>query len=103
MLQGQNQGRRDRRGLWDKIWKDRGGRVVIFQMPNVPLVVWAVLSVISFLSSSNKVATVFWWLSIATLAIWSLLEIFRGVNYFRRALGVFVLLVVVGGAFGVGL
>src|ERR1017187_2847270 len=103
MLQIRNKGRRDRRSLWDKTWKDRGGKVIIFQMPNAWLIAWTVLSFISLLSSSSRTASIFWWLSVASLVVWSLLEIFRGPNYFRRGLGIFVLLVIASGIFGVGL
>jgi len=96
-------GRHDRRDLWDKIWRNKQGRIVIFQMPNVWLIAWAVLTCVSLLAASHSVANTFWWLSSAVLAIWALLEIFRGANYFRRALGGFVLLMIVGGMFGIGL
>ncbi|HEY5442243.1 MAG TPA: hypothetical protein VIJ68_01755 [Candidatus Saccharimonadales bacterium] len=96
-------GRHDRRSLWDKIWRTRAGDIVIFQMPNIWLIIWVVLTCISLLASSHNMANTFWWLSSAVLAIWALLEIFKGVNYFRRALGVFILLLTIGTLFGIGL
>ncbi len=95
--------RRPQRSLWSKIWRDHRGRVVIYQTPNIWLVVWIVLTIISMLSSSKTTANIFWWLSCCVLAIWSLLELFRGVNYFRRALGAVILLITVAAAFGIGL
>jgi len=77
--------------VWDRIWKDKHGRVVIWQMPNVYLIAWAVLSMISLLIN-GRVADIFSWVASATLITWSCLEIFRGVNYFRRALGALVLI-----------
>ena len=85
-----NRGRRDQRPLWDRIWRDRQGRVVIWQTPNLALIGWLVLTFISLLFS-GRLADVFSWLGSASLIIWSLLEVSRGANYFRRALGLLVL------------
>lgn len=88
--------------LWDKFWKDKEGNVVVYQHPNVFLIGWLVLALASLFTSS-KLADILWQLSLAVLAIWALLEIFKGVNYFRRTLGVFVLLLVILAAFRVNI
>ena len=88
--------------LWDKFWKDKEGNVVVYQHPNVFLIGWLVLA-LSSLFTSSKLADILWQLSLAVLAIWVLLEIFKGVNYFRRTLGVFVLLLVILAAFRVNI
>jgi hypothetical protein len=95
--------RQDQRSLWDKTWRNRRGEVVIFQMPNIWLIVWVVLTCVSLLASSHSMANVFWWLSSGVLAIWALLEIFKGANYFRRALGLVILAMTIGSTFGIGL
>ena len=77
--------------LWDKIWKDKRGKVVIWQNPNPFLIGWAALTFAS-LFVSGRLANVLSILGSIFLVIWSLLEIFSGVNYFRRALGLFVLI-----------
>lgn len=92
----------DNRNLWDKTWKDRRGHIVIFQMPNVWLIAWAVLTFIS-LFTNGTAANVLWWLAEIALFGWALLEALRGVNYFRRGLGVIVALLVIGSIFKVGL
>jgi hypothetical protein len=76
--------------VWDKIWKDKHGDVVIWQTPNAFLIGWAVLTVLC-LFTSGKLSDYFGWAGDISLVIWSLLEIFKGVNYFRRILGVIVL------------
>jgi hypothetical protein len=98
-----NSGRRDQRDFWTKFWRDRQGRIVIFQLPNIWLIAWVILTCISLLAPSHSTANTFWWLSSAALAIWALLEIGRGVNYFRRLLGLLILIMIVGGMFGIGL
>lgn len=76
--------------LWDRIWKDKHGHVVIWQMPNAWLITWAALTTVS-LFFSGRVADVFSWAGDIALMGWALLEIFKGTNYFRRALGALIL------------
>ena len=79
-----------RRSLWDKIWKDKKGSVVIWQNPNVFLIGWAVLTTLA-LFFPRRPGDILAAVGLGILIIWCLLEIFRGVNYFRRALGLAVL------------
>jgi hypothetical protein len=83
-------GRHDQRPLWDKIWRDRQGHIVIWQTPNLWLIGWLVLTFISLLFTGRK-SDIFSWLGSVSLIIWSLLEIFKGASYFRRALGLLIL------------
>lgn len=83
---------------WDKFWKDKHGEVVVYQHPNIWLIAWVLLALVSLFVSEN-LADVLWHISLGVLAIWALLEIFKGVNYFRRTMGAVVLLLVVLAAF----
>jgi hypothetical protein len=78
---------------WDKIWRDKGGRgkVVIWQTPNAFLIAWAVLTVLSLLFR-GRTSDYISWAAHASLIIWSLWELFKGANYFRRILGLVVLI-----------
>lgn len=87
--------------LWDKIWRDRNGNVVIYQNPNRYLIAWVILAFLSMFSNS-AVGQILWNISLAVLALWAVLEIWKGVNYFRRAFGAFVLLLVVLAVFRLG-
>jgi hypothetical protein len=78
------------KNLWDKIWKDNNGKIVIWQMPNWFLIGWAILTFISLLFT-GRTADIFSWAASASLIYWCWLEITQGVNYFRRALGLFIL------------
>ena len=80
-----------RYGLWNKIWRDRHGDVVIWQFPNKWLFGWAVLTVISLFLHGGA-GTVVSILADISLVVWALFELFQGVNYFRRGLGLVVLL-----------
>jgi hypothetical protein len=88
-----------RRDLWDRIWKDKHGDVVIAEMPNRWVVAWAVLVFLSMLSSSDGWQVIFWWLSVVAVAIWAYLEVTQGVNYFRRGLGIVGFLLVIAATF----
>lgn len=81
--------------LWDKFWRDEHGDVVIWQTPNAFLIGWAALTLLSLFLTGN-VASILSWLGIASIVIWTLLEIFKGANYFRRTLGavVFILILI---------
>jgi hypothetical protein len=81
----------NRPSLWDKTWRNRQGHVVIWQMPNIPLIAWAVLTFLALIFNGGWIADTLSWLGSAALIIWCLLEIFKGANYFRRALGLLVL------------
>lgn len=84
---------------WDKFWKDKDGNYAVFQRPNILLIVWVVLTLVSLFVPHGMAENICWWAAEAVLAAWSLLEIFRGVNYFRRVLGAIVLLMVVASLF----
>jgi hypothetical protein len=73
------------------LFKDKNGRVVIWQTPNLPLMLWAVLAVTSRLVHSPLAA----WLATAFLFTWAFMEVSQGVNYFRRILGLLILAAVV--------
>jgi hypothetical protein len=91
------------RSLWDKFWKSKEGRIVISQFPNIWLILWFILEVVSLLVSSHHAEIICWWLATAALSVWSLFEIFRGVNYFRRLLGFCIAILILLSVFGVGL
>jgi hypothetical protein len=76
--------------IWDLIWYDKRGNLVVWQRPNVWLISWAALTVLSLLFS-GRVADIFTWVASGALIVWATLEISKGANYFRRILGVLVL------------
>jgi hypothetical protein len=92
-----------KQSLWGKFWRDNEGKVVIFQWPNIWLVIWVICEFIAILSSSKSIYNVTWWVGTVALAIWALLEIVKGVNYFRRLLGFLVALLIVISIFNIGL
>lgn len=77
--------------LWDRLWRDKKGRVVIWQRPNILLIGWAVLTTIS-LFVGRKTGDMIAIAGDITLIAWAILELLKGVNYFRRLLGLAVLI-----------
>lgn len=71
----------------DKMWRDAKGNVVIYQRPNWLLISWFVVSIIWLAGLAGTYSKVFFGLGFILLAAWAVLEMTRGVNYFRRLLG----------------
>lgn len=78
-------------------FKDKQGRIVLVQTPNWPLILWFVFSVLDFLwtRSQPKVHYLLHMLSFGFIFTWAWLEITSGVNYFRRLLGLIVLIMAI--------
>ena len=82
-----------------RFWRDSGGNVVVAQRPNLLLGLWLTTSVAVRLIAAGRVKTGLGATADALLFAWAYLEATHGVNYFRRLLGVTVLLLVVTGFF----
>ncbi len=79
-----------RTGDW--LFRDRRtGRIVIGQVPNVPLLVWFAATLGRVLALGTA-ASAFGYIGTAALVYWAADEIARGVNPFRRILGAGVLI-----------
>ena len=77
--------------LVDWMFRDRStGKLVAGQVPNVPLVVWLVATVLAAVSTGT-VHTFLGFVGSVALLVWAGDELFRGVNPFRRLLGAGVL------------
>lgn len=83
----------------DKCFKDKDGKVVLGQAPNWPLYGFIISKLIHTLplSAPYKNGTDF--LTSAFLFTWASLELVQGTNYFRRAIGVVALVILVGSYF----
>lgn len=82
--------------LVDKTFRDSNGEIVLAQMPNLPLIVWIVASLLTLVFTSGKVNTVLDVVANGSLFTWAWMELFQGVNYFRRALGLAVFIGIIG-------
>jgi hypothetical protein len=74
--------------------KDNDGHIVLWQWPNIPLYGWIIFKALSLIVSKGHLKTGIDQLSMAFLFTWALLEVMQGVNYFRRLLGLAVLIAI---------
>jgi hypothetical protein len=81
--------------VFKRIFHDSEGNIVLAQPPNLPLIVWGVSSLLQLIFTTGKVNTGLNLLTFGALFTWAWLELFAGVNYFRKALGFLVLIVAI--------
>jgi hypothetical protein len=78
--------------LFDKTFRDDEGQLAIAHKPNLPILVWLTAMGLRFLPLNDTLQAGVDALAYGVLFTWAWLELFQGVNYFRRALGLVVLL-----------
>ncbi|MCP6761400.1 MAG: hypothetical protein NHB32_22290 [Fischerella sp. CENA71] len=78
--------------LFDKTFRDIDGKIVLAQMPNLPIIAWFTASLLKLVFTTGEINTGLDVLANGSLFTWAWLELFQGVNYFRRALGLIVLI-----------
>jgi hypothetical protein len=69
---------------------DKRDRMVLWQKPNPPLLVWLGLTIISHLIRSGRMHDIAKWSASSALLYWAYLEIKDGASPFRRTLGIVV-------------
>jgi hypothetical protein len=73
-------------------FKDKHGKVVIIQWPNIPLWTWIFSKLLGQLLPSGVLASGIEKLGSAAIFVWAYLEATAGESKFRRTIGVIVLL-----------
>jgi NAD(P)H-dependent FMN reductase len=77
--------------VFNQVFRDSEGKIVLAQMPNLPLTVWFVASLLKVIFTTDRINVGLDVLAFGSLFTWAWEELFQGVNYFRRALGLIVL------------
>ncbi|MEG4216277.1 hypothetical protein QUA27_12470 [Microcoleus sp. Pol14C6] len=77
--------------LFDRTFRDSEGKIVIAQRPNLPLSVGIVTTLLTLIVTTGKINLGLELVAFGSLFTWAWEELFQGVNYFRRALGLIVL------------
>lgn len=77
--------------LFDRTFRDSHGNIVIAQMPNLPILVGVAATLLQLLLPSGDLQNGVELVAFGALFTWAWQELFAGVNYFRRALGLVVL------------
>lgn len=81
--------------LFNQVFHDSEGKIVLAQPPNLPLIVWIVATLLKLLFTTGRVNIGLDTLAFGSLFTWAWEELFQGVNYFRRALGLLVIFVLI--------
>jgi len=77
--------------FFNQVFCDRYGKIVMAQMPNLPIIVWTVASLLKIIFSTGRLNMGLELIAFGSLFTWAWEELFQGVNYFRRTLGLIVL------------
>jgi len=72
------------------LFKTKEGGIVIAQTPNLPIIVWFIAFLAAKIPMHKTLVQFFDLLSFGAIFTWAWLEIFQGVNAFRRLLGLVV-------------
>jgi len=78
--------------VFDTLFRDQNGEIVIAQPPNLTLSVWIGASLLQLAFTDDPIHQGLELVAFASIVTWSLQEAFAGVNYFRRMLGLVVFL-----------
>ncbi len=77
--------------LFNQVFRDSEGKIVLAQTPNPPLIVWTIATLLKIALTTGRINIALDLLAFGSLFTWAWEELFQGVNYFRRALGFVVL------------
>ena len=80
-----------KKSLKQKCFEDKNGNVVLAQKWNLPLATWAVTTIVGVVVKTGTIGELIDLVGFGALFTWAWLELFQGVNYFRRLLGFIVL------------
>ncbi|MBE9077869.1 hypothetical protein IQ241_11280 [Romeria aff. gracilis LEGE 07310] len=82
--------------LFDRTFRDSEGNIVIAQPPNLPVLVGVAATFLQFVLPSGNIQTAAGLIAFGALFTWAWQELFEGVNYFRRSLGLIGLMSLIG-------
>lgn len=88
------------RGARSRWFHDEHGDLVLWQAPNLPIIVWLIARLMQVFVESGPFARLLDAVSFGALFTWGWLELFDGDAYIRRLLGLIVLVVIVGARVG---
>src|SRR5438045_3805352 len=83
----------------EKFWHNDQNEFLVWQSPNLFLKIWIACTVVNWFLTINWFQRALAWVGLVSLIVWAGLELFQGANYFRRLLGLLVLLVILASHF----
>jgi uncharacterized membrane protein len=76
----------------DRFFQDDKGNIVIAHPPNIPIIVWALSSVLKLVVNNGNLYSNLDAIAFGSIFVWSLMELFQGESAFRRTLGLVALI-----------
>ena len=73
--------------LFDRIFRDSKSNIVIAQAPNLPVLIGIAAAFLQYMLPAGQLRMCAELIAFGALFTWAWQELFEGVNYFRRALG----------------
>jgi hypothetical protein len=78
--------------LLDRVFRNSEGKIIIIQKPNTPIFVWTLVSLLKLFFTTGIINLGLEMIAFASLFSWAWGELLEGVNYFRRGLGLLVII-----------
>ena len=79
----------------EKCYKNDKGKVTLAEIPNLPVIVWLVCVIIQKVVSTGTLHDLAGVIGFGAVFTFAWMELFDGSNYFRRLLGLIVLVVTI--------
>lgn len=87
--------------LIDKCFRNKQGNILLWQKPNLPLYLWVIsfilLSIFNYVNITGKLINILELLKFGFIFVWAWLELLEGENYFRKFLGLTIIIIVIVG------
>ena len=74
-------------------FRNKQNQVVIWQTPNLLLWMWIVATTLTHILDEGTPQEIFKAIARAAIIVWAILEVSAGASYFRRSLGIAVLII----------
>jgi hypothetical protein len=78
--------------LLNRVFRNNEGKIIIIQKPNLPIFIWTLTSLLKLVFTTGRINLGLEMIAFASLFSWAWGELFEGVNYFRRGLGLLVII-----------
>ncbi len=78
--------------LLNRVFRNSEGEIIIIQKPNLAFLIWTLASLLKLVFTTGRINLGLEMVAFASLFSWAWGELFEGVNYFRRGLGLLVII-----------
>ncbi len=79
--------------IWNSFFEDKHGNVVIYQRPNILIIVAFASSSVALMTNKGLIHAFAAWVAIIAWLAWSILEVVFGDSHFRKTIGALSLVI----------